>query len=198
MTSSPPTPSAAAQDRRTWNVRYRDAAAAAPPERPQPHPMAVRWRSRFAGGAMLDAACGLGRGLAGAADAFAPVFAVDVSDVAIAAARRLWPQPRIHWIVGDVTALPWPEDRFGLVCSLRFTDLAFLRRMRACIRPGGMILFEGFSPRRLELNPGMNPAWTASLPELTEIFRGWDLLELGESEPPHPLVRCAAIRPPGA
>lgn len=192
---NPPAPSAAEQDRRKWNVRYRDAGAAAPPQRPEPHPLAVRWRAGFIGGAMLDAACGLGCGLAGAVDGFAPVYAVDVSEVAIAAARKLWPQPHIRWIVGDVTALRWPEDRFGLVCSLRFTDVPFLRRMRACIRPGGMILFEGFSRRQLETKPGMNPAWTTAPAELADVFAGWELLELGESDMPHALVRCAAIRP---
>lgn len=144
---------------------------------------------------MLDAACGLGRGLAGAVDAFAPVYAVDVSDAAIAAARKLWPQPHIRWVVADVTAIPWPEDRFGLVFSLRFTEMQFLRRMRASIRPGGMILFEGFSPRQLEIKPDMNPDWTTSLSELAELLSGWEILELCESDAPHRLVRCAAIRP---
>jgi hypothetical protein len=41
----------------------------------------------------------------------------------------------------------------------------------------------------------MNPDWTTSLSELTELFSGWEMLELGESDAPHRLVRCAAIRP---
>jgi len=187
--------SAVERDRRKWNARYRHASATAQPERPQAHPMAGRWQSRFIGGAMLDAACGLGRGLAGAVDVFAPVYAVDLSDAAISAARKLWPQPHIRWVIADVTAICWPEDRFGLVCSLRFTEMPFLRRMRRSIRPGGMILFEGFSRRHLEIKPDMNPDWTTSLSELTEVFAGWEMLEMCESGAPHWLVRCAAVRP---
>ena len=60
-----------------------------------------------------------------------------------------------------------------------------------------MILFEGFSRRQLETHPTMNPDWTASRADLAGIFAGWELLELGESDVPHPLVQCAAIRPAG-
>ena len=191
-TPARPADGSAALDRRKWNARYRDAGAAA--VRPEPHPLAVRWRSRFSGGAMLDAACGLGRGISGALDAFDPIYGVDVSDVAIRAARPLFP-PRVRWIVADVTALPWPDSIFGLVCSFGFTDLPFLRRIRGAIRPGGMLLYEGFSRRQLEARPEMNPDWTLTLPLLGELLAGWEVLETGETDAPPYLVRCAAIRP---
>jgi SAM-dependent methyltransferase len=187
-----------AEDRRKWNARYQAAGPADAP--PAPHAMALRWRGRFCGGAMLDAACGLGKGVAGALGAFAPIYAVDVSDVAVFRARRLFasqPEARanVRWIAGDVTALRWPENYFGLVCSFGFTDLPFLRRMRTAIRPGGMLLYEGFSRRQLEVRPEMDPAWTLTVPELSELLSGWELLETGESDALHRLVRCAAIRP---
>jgi SAM-dependent methyltransferase len=188
----------AAEDRRKWNARYRNSAADAAPVRPAPHALALRWRSRFAGGAMLDAACGLGRGLAGALGAFAPLHAVDVSDEAIRAARRLFPEARVRWIVADVTAQPWPDDAFGLVCSFGFTDLDFLGRARSFIRPGGMLLYEGFARRQLELRPDMNPAWTVTVRQLAELFAGWETLETGETAAPPYLVRCAALRPAGS
>jgi SAM-dependent methyltransferase len=144
---------------------------------------------------MLDAACGMGRGLAGALDAFAPLIAVDVSDVAIRAARPLYPPRRVRWIVADVTALPWPRDFFGLVCSFGFTDAPFLRRMRASVRKGGLVLYEGFARRQAEVRPDLNPAWTLTLPELEELFSGWTILETGETAAPPFLVRCAALRP---
>jgi SAM-dependent methyltransferase len=190
--------SPAAEDRRKWNARYRDSTAAAVPVRPAPHALAQRWRGRFAGGAMLDAACGLGRGLAGALDAFAPLYAVDVSDEAIRAARRLFAGVPVRWIVADVAALPWPDDAFGLVCSFGFTDLAFLRRARSFIRPGGMLLYEGFSRRQRSLRPDMNPGWTIALPQLAELFAGWEILETGETAAPPYLARCAALRPAGS
>lgn len=153
---------------------------------------------------MLDAACGLGRGLIGALDTFAPVYGVDVADIAIRQARALYHERRdaegraVRWVVGDVTALPWPTAFFGLVCSYGFTDVPFLRRIRSAILPGGMILYEGFSRRQLAEHPRMNPQWTLTLPELAELFAGWNALETGETDAPPYLVRCAAIRPPQA
>jgi tellurite methyltransferase len=192
IATEPLTP--AQQDRRKWNARFRGAAEN--PKRPVAHPMAERWRGRFIGGPMLDAACGLGRGLAGGLDHFAPVYAVDVSDVGIAAARKFWPQPGIRWVVADVTALPWPQDHFGLVCSLRFTDVGFLRGIRAAIRPGGMLLFEGFSSRQFAASPKLNPDWVMSPDKFRDLFAGWEILEIGESdEPGHALIHAAAIRP---
>jgi len=187
-------PSPAAEDRRKWNDRYRDSAGADAIKPPAPHPLAIKWRSRFAGGPMLDAACGLGRGIAGAVRDFEPIYAVDVSDEAIGMARRLWPDRSLRWIVGDVTALPWPQDFFGLVCSLRFTDRAFLRSIRTSIRPGGMFLYEGFSERQLARKPDMNPGWVMTQAGLAELFADWEILEIGESTESHPLIHCAAIR----
>ena len=195
MPPSSPTRTLAHEDRLKWNARYRESSLIAPPQRPACHPLALRWKSRFVGGPMLDAACGLGRGVACGIDRFAPIYAVDVSDVAIVTARNLWPQSNIRWIIGDVTALPWEEEAFGLICSFRFTDRAFMKRMLTYVRPGGMILFEGFSERQLETKPDRNPAWTMTRSGLAELFASWEVLEIGESSAPHFLVHCAAIRP---
>ena len=150
---------------------------------------------------MLDAATGLGRGIATAQGRFDPIYAVDLSDVAVRRARRYWAgaghgdQRRIQWIVADVTAICWPPDFFGLVCAFGFTDLPFFSRLTRAIAPGGMLLYEGFAARQLELKPGLDPGWTATPEAMRGLFRGWEVLTCEESETPPFRLRFAAIRP---
>ena len=181
-----------AADRRKWNQRYAEAGSL---ERPAPHPLVLRWRERMAGGPMLDAACGLGRGLAGALERCQPCYAVDVSDVAIRRARRLWPSPAIRWVVADVTALHWPPAFLALACSLGFTDVPFLVRLRAALRPGGLLLYEGFARRQLAEHPRLNPDWTTTAERMRSLFGDWTILECQESAEPPYLVSFAGMRP---
>lgn len=180
-----------ADDRRKWDRRYGEMEPAAP----RPHPLALRWRRRMIGGRMLDAACGLGRGIAAVGHLFHTVYGVDLSEVAIARARAAFPGRPVRWIVADVTQQPWPPAHFGLVCAFAFTDLPFFRRIRESIQPGGMFLYQGFARRQLEVKPDLNPAWTATPAELEHILAGWKLLEQGETSEPPFLMHYAAIRP---
>jgi SAM-dependent methyltransferase len=180
-------------DRQRWNRRYREAAETH--RRPEPNPLALRWRERMIGGRMLDAACGLGRGIASAGPEIREVYAVDISDVAVAAARRLWAGRPIRWIVGDVTALRWPPAFFGLVCAFAFTDRPFFRRIQDAICPGGMFLYEGFSRRQMEVKPDLNPEWTSTPDQMAELFGGWQVLECAENPAAPFRTRLAAIKP---
>lgn len=181
------------ETRRKWDRRYgekpRDSFL------PEPHPMAAAVGHRFIGGPMLDAACGLGRGIATGAGAFTPVFAVDLSQVALRRARGFWAgEQRIRWIVADVTALAWPPDFFGLVCAFGFTDLPFFGRVARSVLPGGMFLYEGFSERQMEIKPGLDPAWTSTPQKMASLFSGWEIPVCEEDTEAPFRVRLAAVR----
>lgn len=177
-----------------WNRRYAEGRSEAVV--PEPHPLGGQWAHRFTGGPMLDAATGLGRGIATAAGRFDPVYAVDISDVAIHTARRIWKEKScIQWILGDVGAMRWPPDYFGLVCAFGFTDLPFFARLAHAIAPGGMMLYEGFAARQIEVKPGLDPHWTSTAESMRDTFLGWEVLTCEESETPPYRLRFAAIRP---
>lgn len=182
------------ETRRKWNRRYSEAVSES--FLPEPNPLAAGLRHRFLGGRMLDAACGLGRGIATAGDAFEVIYAVDLSDVGVGLARRRWGgDGRIRWIVGDVTRMNWPGDFFGLVCAFGFTDHPFFSRLRGLIAPGGMMLYEGFSRRQLEVKPTLDRAWTTTPAEIAALFSGWETLVCEETAAPPFRVRFAAVRP---
>jgi len=184
-----------AEARRKWNRRYRDGVSES--FAPEPHPMAQRWEHLAPGGIALDAACGLGRGIASTGPSFRRIYAVDVSDAAIEQARAIWrDDPRIRWIVGDVTRLAWPERFFGLVCAFGFTDLPFFARVPRLLVPDGLFLYEGFARRQLQERPELNPAWTTTPAELRERFGGYRIVELEESDAPPFRVRMALVNAP--
>ncbi|MBI3992793.1 MAG: class I SAM-dependent methyltransferase [Candidatus Lambdaproteobacteria bacterium] len=184
------------EDRDKWNTRY--AEAATPPARPEPHPLAQRFERRLPAGRLLDAACGLGRGIACAGPRIETIYAVDLSDVAIATARRLWASdPRIRWIVADVAALRFPRAFLDMVCAFGFTNWALLKDLERIVAPGGFVLYEGFAERQREVNPRLDPAWTATPASLLRLFGHWEVLACAETEsdgPPY-RVHLAAVHP---
>jgi SAM-dependent methyltransferase len=181
-------------DRIKWNRRY--AESDQPDTRPEPHAMALAWRHLFIGGAMLDAACGLGRGIASGLGAFHPVYAVDLSEPGLRRARALWSDtPDIRWIVSDVNDLQWPSTRFGLICSFGFTDMNFFRRVPKLLKPGGMFLYEGFSARQKTVKPDLNADWIGDPDALRALFAGGRVLECAETGEPPFRLRLAALAP---
>ena len=185
-----------AEAREKWNRRY--AQRLAEGWLPEPNPLALRLRSQLGGGTMLDAACGLGSGLAAVGDLYRRAYAVDISDTAVRAARARWgADSHIVWIVADVARLHWPPGALDLVCAFAFTDWDFLRAVPAMLAPGGVVLYEGFSRRQLQVRPELTEDWT-STPELIHaLFNGWQVLVKEEDQegPPY-RVRFAARRPP--
>jgi hypothetical protein len=181
-------------DRLKWNRRY--AANGPPGARPEPHPMALAWRHLFIGGAMLDAACGLGRGIASGLGAFHPLYAVDLSETGIRQARLLWnTEPDIRWIVADVNDPAWPDAHFGLICAFGFTDMTFFRRAPRLLKSGGMFLYEGFSARQKTVNPDLNADWIGDPDALRRLFAGGRVLECAETAEPPYRLRLAALAP---
>ncbi|HEX9844281.1 MAG TPA: class I SAM-dependent methyltransferase [bacterium] len=184
------------EDRSKWNSRYGDLIAL--PERPPPHPLSQRFAQRLPAGRLLDAACGLGRGIASAGPRIDAIYAVDLSDVAIAAARRIWAHDRrIRWIVADVAALRFPEAFLNMVCAFGFTNWTLLEDLERIVAPGGMVLYEGFAERQRQVNPRLDAAWTATPTALLRLFGHWDVLACAETEsdgPPY-RVHLAAVRP---
>jgi SAM-dependent methyltransferase len=66
---------------------------------------------------VLDAACGVGYGTAYLADVAARVVGVDRSEEALAYARRCYARENAEFVAADITALPFADASFDVVCS---------------------------------------------------------------------------------
>ncbi len=158
--------------------------------------MVLRRQAQVPPGAMLDAACGLGRGIASAPGGIGQIIAVDLSVTGIRQARKLWAERgHIGWIVADVATLPLPARYFAMICAFGYTDWRFLQRVETLLMPGGVLFYEGFSPRQRVVRPNLDLDWTATPAQLEQLFGGWRQLECAESTVPPYRTRLAAVHP---
>lgn len=99
-----------------------------------------------AGKAVLDAAAGSGYGCAMLAGAGATtVTGIEIDDQAVRYARRRYGGPGIHFVTGDVRAMPFPDGTFDVVVSFETIEHlddpgAFLREVRRVLAPGGLFI----------------------------------------------------------
>ena len=120
------------------------------------------------------------------------VAAFDISPVGVEKARRLAAERgvRVRYEVAGVYDWAWPLAAFDVVAAIfvQFADPAmrefmFARMVRA-LKPGGLLLLEGYTPKQLEYRTG-GPPQVENLytgPMLREAFRDLEVLELREYE----------------
>jgi SAM-dependent methyltransferase len=141
-----------------------------------------------AGGRVLCVADGEGRNSVWLAQHGFQVEAFDVSPVAVAKARALAAQANVavDHAVADVDSLDWPQDTLDGVVAIfiQFADPAMRQRlfsrMAAALRPGGVLLLQGYTPRQLAYGTGGPPVLSHLYTEalLREAFAGLDIVEL--------------------
>ena len=101
-----------------------------------------------AGKRILEYGCGLGGQAFALAERGASVTGIDISDVAVAQAKRRaasYPQQQLRFVKADAEALEFAEASFDLVCGsgiLHHLDLEkSLREVRRVLAPGGRGVF---------------------------------------------------------
>lgn len=144
------------------------------------------------GATVLDIACGEGRNAVWLATRGCEVTAFDVSPLALAKAERLAQskQVQVAWHMADVRTWNWTPAAFDAVACIfiQFASPAerarLFRGFRETLRPGGLVLLQGYTPKQLEYRTGgpgdVAHLYTEAL--LREAFDGWEILVLREYE----------------
>lgn len=141
-------------DAQEWNRRH---AAGEHHFGGAPNRFLVAEAGALAPGAALDLACGSGRNAVWLAERGWRVTAVDFSDVALAAGRRLAGERGVdvEWVLADVLEWRPPERAFDLVC-LVYLQLPPDERRRVlagaagAVAPGGALLVVAHHADNLE------------------------------------------------
>jgi len=114
---------------------------------------------------VLSVADGEGRNSVWLAQQGLRVDAFDIAEVGVAKARRLAAEQGVdvNFTVSDCDAFPWPEAAYDGVAAIfvQFADPALRTRlfanMRRCLKPGGTLVLQGYTPRQLVYRTGGPP-----------------------------------------
>lgn len=143
----------------------------------------------------LDVACGSGMALREAARRGSMVSGIDASEALAAIAVERVPSGDIR--VGDMGALPWPDDSFDVVTSFNgiWNVETALREVRRVLRPGGRFAmsFWGDSDK-----VDLWTAWVPAILELSppaELESSGDLLRIGQPGEAERLLEGAGLTP---
>ncbi len=140
----------------------------------------------------LAVADGEGRNGVWLAEQGLQVLSVDSSSVALAKAKRLAQQRNVdvQFEQADLMQWSWGEKRFDVVAAI-FIQFALpgmreqmFAHIKRCLKPGGLLLLQGYTPRQLEYRTGgpsqAENLYTESL--LRDAFADMDILHLLEHD----------------
>jgi len=174
----------------TWNRRFSEPGYLFGTE-PNAwlHEHAGLWE---AGQRILCVADGEGRNSVWLAQQGLIIDSFDISEVGVRKARDFARVTgvKVNFAVADVAELQWPRALYDGVVAIviQFADPQLRSRifdgMRRSLKPGGLLLLHGYTPRQLEYRTGGPPfASHMYTPELLrEAFAGMEILELREYE----------------
>lgn len=144
------------------------------------------------GGRVLCVADGEGRNSVWLAGRGFEVEAFDIAEKGVAKARALAARRgvRVDFHVADVDGFAWPSGAYDAVAAIfvQFADPALrerlFSRMVGSLRPGGLLLLQGYTPGQLEHRTGgpgkLEHLYTEAM--LREAFASMQILELREYE----------------
>ncbi len=144
----------------------------------------------------LSVADGEGRNSVWLAEQGLDVTAVEITEVAVAKARKLAAgrNVNVRFEVGDILAADWPPARhhnaYDWVIGIFIQFAGPTERVRQMTnlkwvtRPGGRILLQGYTPKQLDYKTGgpseLGNLYTAEI--LQSLFFDWEIEELVEYE----------------
>jgi tellurite methyltransferase len=169
-------------DRERWDWRY--ANPKKPPKR-APHDLLTRHAPpAYPGIRALELACGLGRDALWLAAQGYHVDAVDISLHALRQARAEMRRRRLSgvtFIQADLDAFPLPRSAYDLLVVFRFLNRRLFPAIRACVRPGGLVIYQTVNIYRVEQHPTFRRDQLLEPGELPGYFPGWTVIEASDS-----------------
>jgi tellurite methyltransferase len=116
---------------------------------------------------------------------------LDAVREAMAAARR--EGVHVYGWCADLTQHPLPRARFDLIVVSRYLQRDLFEDLRACVVPGGAVIYETFTTRQRALGrPPTSPDHLLEPGELRQRFETFDVLFYEEVFAPDAVARLVA------
>ncbi len=188
-------------DRTRWDRKHAESVGDRPPD-PRVEELLARVPAPpgSAPNVALDVACGGGRHLASLARSGWRAEGIDVSSVAIEAARRRLAREGLHaeLAVADFDVHPLGAERYGLLLVVDFLARPRFPDLARALAPGGALLVVGF----LEGHAHLPARWCHRAGELAAAFASFEI-DLDEEREGRlaflgrkPVAGAATIAPP--
>lgn len=162
-------------DRQRWNEKWSERTRSRRVNR-----LLREHQGLLGSGRALDLACGRGQNSIWLARHGYTTLGVDVSGVALRAARaaaaRVGVWRHTLFVQADLDSWRPPAEIFDLVAVFRFLDRELYEPLKECVRPDGLLFYETRHEGILERLPGANPAYLLRRDELRQAFSGWHII----------------------
>lgn len=182
-------------DRNRWDAYYRQRNQGAFPD---PDPFLLEATPPASGPAeqrALDLAGGVGQNGLWLASQGYTVDVIDISRMALIRGRAEMMNRglrNINFLQRDLDNVDLKLNRYHLVCVFRYLKRDLFPAIRACIQPGGRIIYETFNTNYLEIVPDFNRDFLLAPAELASYFADWKIIH--HSHANH-ISRLAALKP---
>lgn len=127
----------------------------------------------------LDLACGFGQNALWIASQGYTTDAIDISRVALAVGQvRAAKQNinKVNLMPADLDTFELQRDWYDIVLVVRFIKRGLIPAIRAAVRPGGRIIYQGYNAQYLHTDPNYDPEQLFRVGELMGYFADWRIL----------------------
>ncbi len=174
-------------EREIWNAKYADGSHRSL----EPDPFLIEAYDSYLapllgesglGLRALDVAGGVGRHVIWLANHGWDMTMVDVSDEAIAIAKRnaSGDKMKINFLAEDVNdfCARSQQEQFDLILVFFYLELALFPALIKLLKPNGVLLYKTYTVEQPKLRPGQGPTHPMHLLKQNELLRGFSSLEI--------------------
>jgi len=134
-------------------------------------------------GRALDIAAGKGRNALYLAERGFEAVAVDISCVALDAARRHAEQQHLHVDFQQLDLeQSFPEGEYDLILNINYLQRSLIPKIKAALTVGGHLIFETYSIDQQVIGHPKNPSYLLAHNELLDHFRDFRVLYYREGK----------------
>jgi tellurite methyltransferase len=170
-------------DREKWESRH---ACQDDGQEPSPFLGEILDRGAWpiAAGRALDIATGKGRNALFLAERGFEVVAIDISGVALEAARKRAQARslRISWRQEDLEGLALPDDQYDLILNFNYLQRSLIPQIKTALKMGGHVIFDTYLVDQQTIGHPKNPAYLLGHNELLRSFREFRVLYYREGK----------------